>query len=60
MNHDAAHCLDYDKKKCPKSCYRAQLTHELIVRYDLAGLPMSWMHFEETEHCEKAKGDGSG
>lgn len=53
MNHDATHCLDYNPKKCPKDCYRAQLTEELKHRNDLYYLPLSWSHLEGTILCEK-------
>lgn len=49
MNHDACHCLDYDKGKCPVDCYRAQLTQELICS-NYQGLS-SWSNFEGTKHC---------
>ena len=56
MNHDASHCLNYDKKVCPKSCYRAQLTQELEDRRkDLIGIPMTWSAFRGTEECELTK-----
>lgn len=53
MNHDATHCADYKKGKCPKSCYRAQLTEEL--RNIAYILPTSWAHFKETKECPKFK-----
>lgn len=51
MNHDATHCADYKKSKCPKNCYRAQLTEELRNIY--YPLPTSWAHFEGTKECPK-------
>ena len=49
MNHDATHCADYNKKLCPKKCYRAELTEELKhIRYFL---PISYSHFKGTEEC---------
>ena len=46
MNHDATHCSDYDEKKCPKDCYRAQLTQDLIDRKDeLSYRPFSFSSF---------------
>ena len=45
MNHDATHCADWNKQKCPKSCYRARLTEELEERSDLWYLPISYAHF---------------
>lgn len=47
MNHDATHCLDYNPKKCPKDCYRAQLTEELKEIY--YPLLTSWSHLKGTE-----------
>ena len=49
MNHDATHCADYKKSKCPKSCYRAQLTEEL--KHIFYGLP--------TRECPKVKKGGA-
>ena len=49
MNHDATHCADYRKGKCPARCYRAQLTEEL--RNIIYVLPTSWAHFKGTKHC---------
>ena len=51
MGHDASHCLDYDPGRCPKKCYRAQLTEDLRHRPDLVWLPVSWMHFIGTGEC---------
>ena len=50
MNHDYAHCADYEWNKlhCPESCFRRQLTEDLKehpVRYT------SWIHFAGTEEC---------
>lgn len=47
MNHDYSHCADYDKKKCPKECFRGELVRDL-VNYRL---PVSFMHFKGTEQC---------
>ena len=56
MNHDATHCADYKKTKCPKKCYRAQLTEELRgIPYPL---PVSWAHFEGTKECPKPPKEG--
>ena len=51
MNHDATHCSDYEKQKCPNSCYRARLTEDLAQRGDLVGIPMSWASFRYSEEC---------
>lgn len=54
MNHDASHCANYDKKRCPKTCYRAQLTEELKhIDYQL---PTSWINFKNTRYCPKWPG----
>lgn len=57
MNHDYAHCLDYDVKACPKTCFRAELTEDLRrIQYPLR---TSWSHFKGTSICPiktKAKG----
>lgn len=57
MNHDATHCADWDKKRCPKSCYRAKLTEELEKRSDLWYLPISYSHFWGGGFCPMYKGD---
>ena len=48
MNHDVSHCADYDPQKCPKTCYRAQVTAELENRPDLVGIPLSFMNFYQS------------
>ena len=53
MNHDACHCYDYKKGKCPSNCYRAKLTEELKRIVYL--LPTSWSHFEGTRMCPKTR-----
>lgn len=52
MNHDYAHCLDWSPD-CPKDCFRAQLTKDLMQRADLAGIPLTWMSFKGTKECRK-------
>lgn len=50
MNHDATHCYNYNDK-CPKTCYRAQLTKELKeIDYPW---PVSWALFKGTDYCPK-------
>lgn len=58
MNHDATHCADM-RKDCPMSCYRAQLTRELMVTSRLQGkaFPVSWAHLHGTVECPKKGGD---
>ena len=53
MNHDYAHCEDYDVN-CPKECFRARLTEDLrrnteVLKYAL----YSWAHFKETSECKR-------
>ncbi|MBQ3322352.1 MAG: hypothetical protein IJH05_05875 [Firmicutes bacterium] len=50
MNHDYAHCADYEES-CPKSCFRGQLVRDL--RKSGHYKPVSWMHLQGTEECEK-------
>ena len=61
MNHDYAHCLDYDPAKCPLSCFRAELTQDYYNRAfgDLDGIPVSWMHYKGTQECVR-KGEEHG
>lgn len=53
MNHDYAHCLDYDPAQCPLSCFRAELTQDYRDRSedDMRGIPVSWMHFLGGREC---------
>ncbi len=51
MNHDYCHCADYIKSKCPKSCFRAQLTEDLEHRPDLIGIPMTYANLKGTDEC---------
>ena len=59
MNHDYAHCLDY-QKDCPKTCFRAQLCRDLESRRDLWGIPMTYMHFKGSDECCKPKEPSMG
>ena len=52
MNHDYAHCLDF-KESCPKSCFRAQLLRDLKDNPRLVGIPLTYMHFADTEECKR-------
>lgn len=54
MNHDATHCSDYKKGKCPKSCYRAELTEDLRRRF--YPLPTAWASLKGTNECPLKKG----
>lgn len=52
MNHDATHCADYLKSKCPKKCYRAQLTQDLKDNFlFFLYMTTSWANFKETKEC---------
>lgn len=56
MNHDATHCDDYKVNKCPKTCYRAQLTQDLRdSQYRFLRLPISWVNFKGTKECPLTK-----
>ena len=50
MNHDATHCADY-RRSCPKRCWRAQLTEDLLQRPDLERLPVGWAKLRGSEYC---------
>ena len=54
MNHDATHCSDYCKGKCPKKCYRSELTEDL--RKHFYPLPISWASFKGTKECLLKRG----
>lgn len=51
MNHDYAHCSDYDPKHCPPNCFRAELVKDLRSRTDMIGIPVSWAHLKGTPEC---------
>ena len=56
MNHDMTHCVDYRKSYCPKKCFRAKLTRDLFekkARGELAGVPMSFASFKDTDECPR-------
>ena len=56
MNHDATHCTDYKKSRCPKSCYRAQLTQDLFDNWSrFRFLPVSWSNLRWSEECPKER-----
>lgn len=58
MNHDVAHCFDYKKNKCPKSCYRAQVTQEYFEAKAAGKIdfPTSWVHFKgNPQYCALVK-----
>ena len=51
MNHDYAHCADYDSK-CPNGCFRGELVRDLRDNPRMIGIPVSWMHFKGTDECK--------
>lgn len=51
MNHDYAHCLDYDKGLCPKTCFRAELVKDMD-KYKGSGFYVTWSHLKGTEYCK--------
>lgn len=56
MNHDATHCADYRKSRCPRSCYYAKLTEDLKTKKktgQLLGIPMSFDSFKDTDVCPR-------
>lgn len=53
MNHGFAHCADYDKSICPKSCFRARLTEDVSnMKEQLKYIPLTYVHFKNTQYCE--------
>lgn len=60
MNHDYAHCLDYDEN-CPVDCFRAELQKDLEEHPKaLLGVPLCYTHFKGTKYCrlKEEKEDG--
>lgn len=53
MNHDYAHCADYNED-CPKTCFRGLLVRDLPNVPDY--LPITWVHFDGTQYCKKRYG----
>ena len=52
MNHDYAHCADYNED-CPKKCFRGLLVRDLPNVPDY--LQITWAHFDGTQYCEKGE-----
>lgn len=52
MNHDYAHCIDYNGN-CPKSCFRGELVRDLNARPYFHSV--SYMSFKDTEECPLTK-----
>jgi len=57
MNHDYAHCGNYDRDTCPEKCFRAVLTEDLKSRPDLWGVPMTYSDFKGTAECPLTRGE---
>ena len=53
MNHDVAHCFDYDENSCPKSCFRAEVTQDYreLQAAGKVDFHTSWMYFKGTQYC---------
>ena len=47
MNHDYAHCWDYEKGVCPEGCFRAELTEDLKNW----PYPVAYIKFRKTKVC---------
>lgn len=47
MNHDYAHCTDYNANTCPEDCFRAQLVRDLEP-----GMFVSWASLIHTPECK--------
>lgn len=52
MNHDVAHCGNYDPDVCPENCYRAQVTADLYAREDMVGILVSFIDFRTSGNTE--------
>ena len=51
MIHDATHCSDYNKKICPKECYKGRLVEDLNQHKMFDPSCLSWAYFRETDAC---------
>lgn len=47
MNHDYAHCWNYEKGVCPEECFRAKLTDDLKNW----PYPVTYSKFKGTDGC---------
>ena len=56
MNHDYAHCLDYNVE-CPEECFRGQLVKDLKSSNQC--MTVSWMSFEVTDECMKRRNNNA-
>ena len=56
MNHDVAHCLDYNRRICPSTCPKAALEIDLqkhMMRY--IGIPLTYASFKDEAICRLRK-----
>lgn len=55
MNHDRAHCADYDPLRCPPECFQARLFNNLIMLIKVGRFSkdqlFDWTHMIDTEEC---------
>ena len=53
MNHDVAHCYDYEKDKCPMECFRARVTQDYreLQAAGKVDFLSTWVHFKGTKYC---------
>lgn len=59
MNHNNTHCLDF-RDDCPKECFRARLSRDLMKRPHCEQIATSWANLKGTEECmRKGKRDES-
>jgi len=59
MSHDATHCADYRRSRCPKRCPKARLTRDLLerkARGERFG-PVSFAHLRGTGECWEKRED---
>ncbi len=54
LNHDVTHCADW-KHDCPRSCDLYKLSWDLLTRFDLVCVPISYAHFKGTDICKLKK-----
>ena len=57
MNHDATHCADYKKYKCPKNCYRAMLTEDVAPAVHGRWIRPHWKNSDYCCYCSQCGGE---
>ena len=50
LDHTDFHCSNYNVTRCPQTCYRAQLTEELLSFSKFSGRAL-WKHYGSTKEC---------